>query len=74
MSGSKFTFSTQATAPLSLINGKDYSKMSLNERYKWAEFYKCKLDVEWYTPVYKKLVVMAKARMGFWVLIILNWD
>ena len=65
MSGSKFMFSAQATPPLSLINGKDYSKMSLNERYKWAEFYKCKLDVEWYTPVYKKLVVMAKARMGF---------
>jgi outer membrane protein insertion porin family len=65
MSGSKFMFSTQATPPLSLMNGKDYSKMSLNERYKWAEFYKCKLDVEWYTPVYKKLVVMAKARMGF---------
>ena len=65
MSGSKFMFSTQATPPLSLMNGKDYSKMSLNERYKWAEFYKCKLDVEWYTPVYKKLVMMAKARMGF---------
>ncbi len=64
-SGSNFTLSTQATPPLSLLSKKDYTTMSLNEKYKWAEFYKWKLDAEWYTPVYKKLVLMTKARMGF---------
>jgi outer membrane protein insertion porin family len=65
MSGSKFTFSLQGTPPLSLMNNKDYSNISLNDKYKWAEFYKFKVDAEWYTPVYKKLVLMAKARLGY---------
>jgi outer membrane protein insertion porin family len=64
-SGSKFTTSIQATPPLSLMNNKDYTSMELTERYKWAEFYKFKLDAEWYTPIYKKLVLTAKTRFGF---------
>jgi outer membrane protein insertion porin family len=39
--------------------------MSVREKYKWAEFYKFKLDAEWYTPIYKKLVLTAKTRFGF---------
>jgi len=64
-SGSNFTFQVQATPPLSLLSNKNYSEMSLNDKYKWAEFHKWKMDAEWYTPVYKKLVLMAKARVGF---------
>lgn len=64
-SGSKFMTSLQATPPFSLLNNRDYSTMSLTEKYRWAEFYKFKLDAEWYTPVYKKLVLTAKARFGF---------
>jgi outer membrane protein insertion porin family len=64
-SGSTFTFQVQATPPISLLSNKNYSEMSLNDRYKWAEFHKWKLDAEWYTPIYKKTVLMAKARMGF---------
>lgn len=65
MSGSKFTASIQATPPVSLLDGKDYTNMALTEKYRWAEFYKFKLDAEWYTPIYKKLVLMAKTRFGF---------
>jgi outer membrane protein insertion porin family len=64
-SGSKFVTSLQATPPLSLLSNKDYSEMSVREKYKWAEFYKFKLDAEWYTPIYKKLVLTAKTRFGF---------
>ncbi len=64
-SGSKFMTSLQATPPFSLLNNRDYSTMSLADKYRWAEFYKFKLDAEWYTPVYKKLVLTAKARFGF---------
>jgi len=64
-SGSKFVTSIQATPPLSLMNGKDYTTLPLTEKYRWAEFYKFKLDAEWYTPIYKKLVLMAKTRFGF---------
>ena len=65
MSGSKFTASIQATPPISLLDGKDYTNMALTEKYRWAEFYKFKLDAEWYTPIYKKLVLTAKTRFGF---------
>ncbi len=65
MSGSKFTTSIQATPPISLLDGKDYTNMALTEKYRWAEFYKFKLDAEWYTPIYKKLVLTAKTRFGF---------
>ena len=65
MSGSKFTTSIQATPPISLLDGKDYTSMALTEKYRWAEFYKFKLDAEWYTPIYKKLVLTAKTRFGF---------
>jgi outer membrane protein insertion porin family len=64
-SGSNFTTSIQATPPLSFFNDKDYTKMALTEKYKWAEFYKFKFDAEWYTPIYKKLVLMCKTRFGF---------
>jgi outer membrane protein insertion porin family len=37
----------------------------VNEKYKWAEFYKWKLDAEWHTTLWKKLVLTTKARFGF---------
>ncbi|MBL7810651.1 MAG: outer membrane protein assembly factor BamA [Bacteroidetes bacterium] len=64
-SGSNISLSVQGTPPFSLLNGKDYTKLTLNEKYKWAEFYKWKLDAEWYTPLKKKLVLMTRARFGF---------
>lgn len=64
-SGSNITFSGQGTPPFSLLSKKDYSTLSLNDRYRFAEFYKFKLDLEWYTPLAKKLVLMTKARFGY---------
>jgi len=64
-SGSNITTSIQATPPLSYIIKKDYANLPLTEKFKWAEFYKFKFDAEWYTPIYKKLVLMAKTRFGF---------
>ena len=63
--GSTITLSGQATPPFSLLNGRDVSKLTLQQKYKWAEFYKWKFDMEWYTPITKKLVLMNKARFGF---------
>lgn len=64
-SGSTITVNGQATPPLSLFSHKNYTELTPNEKYKWAEFYKLKIDAEWYTPVYKKMVLMTKARMGY---------
>lgn len=64
-SGSTFTLSGQATPPFSLLSRRDLSQLPVTEKYRWAEFYKWKLDAEWYTPITKKLVLMTKARFGF---------
>lgn len=63
--GSSFTLSGQATPPFSLLSNKDYKTIPLAEKYRYAEFFKFKLDAEWYTPIWKKLVLMAKMRMGY---------
>lgn len=65
MSGSSFTFQVQGTPPFSLMSKRDVSQLSINEKYKFAEFYKWKLDAEWYTTLWKKLVLTTKARFGF---------
>lgn len=65
MSGSSFTISGQATPPFSLLSKKDLNSLPVNEKYRWAEFYKWKVDAEWYTTLWKKLVLTTKARFGF---------
>lgn len=65
MTGSSFTVSLQGTPPFSLLSKKDYSTLTLTEKYKLAEFYKWKFDAEWYTTLWKKLVFTTKARFGF---------
>ena len=35
------------------------------ERYKWLEFYKIKFEGDWYTSLYKKLVLRSNVQFGF---------
>lgn len=63
--GSTLTLSAQGTPPFSLLRNRDVSQLTQQEKYKWAEFYKWKADMEWYTPITKKLVLMNRARFGF---------
>lgn len=46
--GSVFSVSAMLTPPFSLFNNKDYTKMSLQERYKYVEFQKYKFTATWY--------------------------
>ncbi|MBM3400254.1 MAG: outer membrane protein assembly factor BamA [Bacteroidetes bacterium] len=64
-SGSTLALSAQGTPPFSLLRNTEVSKLTQQEKYKWAEFYKWKLDMEWFTLITKKLVLMNKARFGF---------
>ena len=64
-SGSTLTLSAQGTPPFSLLSKRDIPSLPAAQKYRLAEFYKWKLDFEWYTPVAKKLVLMTKARFGF---------
>ena len=48
-SGSNFSFSVQATPPYSAFNkDADYSTMSPQERFRWIELHKWKIDAQWF--------------------------
>jgi outer membrane protein insertion porin family len=74
-SGSNFSFLAQLTPPYSLFNNKDYSKLSINEKYKFIEYQKFKFSAEWFTQLTNKraaegkearnLVLRTKVGYGF---------
>jgi outer membrane protein assembly complex, YaeT protein len=65
--GSNFALTLQLTPPYSLVNGVDYSKVGLQERYKWIEYHKWLFKGDWFTPVTRNqnLVVHTKFEYGF---------
>jgi outer membrane protein insertion porin family len=67
-SGSSFTFSVQLTPPYSLLNGKDYSNATVQEKYHWIEFHKWTFKADYYFPLTKKdekLVVNTRFAFGY---------
>ncbi len=63
--GSEFSIGAKLTIPYSLFNDKDYSSLSLAEKYKWMEYYKLSFKGKWYTAFTDKLVLMMNAEGGF---------
>lgn len=63
--GSNMEVSAKFTLPYSLLNNKDYSKLSSAEKYKWMEFYKLKAKAETFNTVIGKLVLRSTAEMGY---------
>lgn len=65
--GSQFSLSLKITPPYSLLNGKDYSKMTTSERYKLLEYHKWKFSGKVFTPLTpdSKLVLMTRAEFGY---------
>lgn len=65
--GSQFSIGLKITPPYSLINGKDYSQLSEQERYKLIEYHKWKFSAKVFTPLTKdsKLVLMTRAEFGY---------
>lgn len=69
-SGSTFTLTAKATLPYSSFDGisdDQYSTLSPQELYKFAEYYKIKFTGEWYAPLTnnKKLILHPKFGFGF---------
>lgn len=62
--GSQFTFTGHFTPPFSMINNKDYSSMSLVEKYEWLEYFKIKLSGTWYSNPFADLVVKSHSEFG----------
>lgn len=74
--GSKISFTAQLTPPYSLFNRKDYSSISVQERFKFIEYQKYKFTAAWYTTLFsgkkasdgnraRSLVLYTKAGYGF---------
>ena len=64
-SGSSVTFTLKATPPYSLVNGKDYTSISDQERFRFVEYHKWKFTSTWYTELDKNLVLNTKVGFGF---------
>jgi outer membrane protein insertion porin family len=66
-SGSSVSLSLQITPPYSLLTDKNYSQLEDQEKYKWIEYHKWKLDMEWFLPLTRNknpLVLRARAKFG----------
>ncbi len=64
-SGSEINISAQISYPRSLFEPNlDYSTMSDNEKYKWIEYQKYKVNVAWYTKLLGDLVLYNKVNFG----------
>lgn len=63
--GSNIEMSVKFTPPYSLFSNKDYSTMSVLDKYKWMEFYKVKMKADFYNSIAGKLVLRNVAEMGF---------
>ena len=63
-SGSKISLSVQLTPPYSLFNKKDYSTISAEERFRWLEYHKWKINAEWYSTLAGKLVLKVAGKIG----------
>ncbi|TVQ87013.1 MAG: outer membrane protein assembly factor BamA [Bacteroidetes bacterium] len=63
--GSEVSIGLQITPPYSLLNDKDYSQMSDQEKYRWLEYHKWKFNTTWYTRLAGNLVLSTRTRMGF---------
>jgi outer membrane protein insertion porin family len=63
-SGSKIQLSLQVTPPYSLFSNKDYSTLPAEERFKWLEYHKWKIDAEWYSTIVGNLVAKVAGKIG----------
>lgn len=71
-SGSQITLTTKFTPPYSLFNGRDYSQLTDQERYKWLEYNKWKFTTSHFMALSKDRKLVLNARTGFGFL--LPWN
>ncbi|MEO5645398.1 MAG: outer membrane protein assembly factor BamA [Bacteroidia bacterium] len=64
-SGSSLKLIGQFTPPYSLFNGKDYSEISVQEKYKFVEYYKWKFTSSWFTRIAGNLVLNTRIGFGY---------
>ena len=63
--GSSLSFNMEATPPVSLLDGRDYSKLTTNEKYRFIEYHKFKFSGDFYMQLAKNLVMRSYGEFGF---------
>ncbi len=65
-SGSQISLTLQLTPPYSLLQNKDYSKVTdQQEKYKFIEYHKWRFNASWFTKILGNLVLNTKTQFGF---------
>jgi outer membrane protein insertion porin family len=64
-SGSDIKLIGQFTLPYSLMNHKDYTTASVQDRYRFVEYYKWKFTSSWYTRLVGNLVLNTRIGFGY---------
>jgi outer membrane protein insertion porin family len=63
--GSTLNFTVEFTPPYSLIDGRDFSQLDVQERFRMLEYHKWKFNNTWFSQLYKNLVFRTHAEFGF---------
>lgn len=63
--GSDFNIMAEFTPPYSLFDNRNYNDLEANEKYKFIEYHKWKLNASLYTEIAPKLVIHTRAKLGF---------
>jgi outer membrane protein insertion porin family len=65
-SGSSLSLSLSLTPPYSMFREEqNYAELTDSERYKWAEYHKWMFDGSWFTQLFDKFVLHARAHFGY---------
>lgn len=64
-SGSSIKLIGQFTPPYSVFNNKNYSEISVQEKYKYVEYYKWKFTSSWFTRIAGNLVLNTRVGFGY---------
>jgi outer membrane protein insertion porin family len=63
--GSEVSLTAKLTPPYSALRSNDYyDDISIQDRFRWVEYHKWRLDVDWYQTMVGKLVFRANAKVG----------
>ena len=63
--GSDVSVSLELTPPYSFFSNKDYTTLEAEEKYKWIEYHKWKVNATFFTEIFPKAVIMTRAKLGF---------
>ena len=55
----------EATPPVSLLDGRDYTKLTTEEKFKFIEYHKWKFTGDYYAEIMKNFVIRSYSEFGF---------